>query len=153
MHSYSVNPFNGSFCGPSSVLWGKDGISISDCQQNVFYSIFSQIQTVFEPVQGRARWMCGMTLFMAEPSRTHSYVTNSSQPVYGMACVVQCEPPPRMEVEVETLWVSTSTHCFYKYIYMCYPLHTITSISNTDLFFWRWKLCEFQHRKKDQYRK
>jgi len=53
--------------------WGKDGISISGCQKNVFYSIFSQIRTVFEPVQGP----CTMNL--------------RNEPVHVMSCVVKGE--------------------------------------------------------------
>ena len=58
---YSVNPFDGNFCelGRARFAQKKDGISISGCQQNVFYSIFGQIRTFFEPGQrpcvGRAR--------------------------------------------------------------------------------------------------
>jgi len=58
------------------VRWGKDGISISGCQQNVFYSISSQIQTVFEPIQG-PRMM-----------------NVQNEPVHVMACVVNRETPP-----------------------------------------------------------
>ena len=52
--------------------------------------IFSQIRTVFEPIQGP----CTMNV--------------RNEPLHDMACVVKCKTPPE----------------------------------------WRWKLCEFQHKKK-----
>ena len=86
----SVNPFNGHFCGPEPlgpVRWGKDGISISARQQNIFYSVFSQVRIIFKPVQRQ----CTMTVW--------------NEPLHDMACVVICEPPPWMELE--TLWILT----------------------------------------------
>ena len=62
--------------GPSQVRWEKDGISISGCHQNVFCSIFSQIRTDFESVQGP----CTMNV--------------RNEPFHDMACVEKCEPPP-----------------------------------------------------------
>jgi len=62
--------------GPSPVRWEKDGISVSGCQQNVFYSIFSQIWTVFEPMQGP----CTMNV--------------PNEPVHVMVCVVKREDSP-----------------------------------------------------------
>jgi len=59
---------------PSS-LRTKDGNSISGCQRNVFYSISSQIRTIFEPVQ----WPCTMNV--------------RNEPVHVMACVVKRETP------------------------------------------------------------
>jgi len=61
--------------GPSPVRWGKDKISISDCQQNVCYSSFIQIRAVFEPVQGP----CSMNV--------------RNEPLLVMACVVKRETP------------------------------------------------------------
>jgi len=49
----------------------KDGISIAGCQQIVFYSIFSQIRTIFEHVQGP----CTMNV--------------RNEPLHDMACVVK----------------------------------------------------------------
>ena len=50
---YSVYPFNCNFreVGRARFAVKKDGISISGYQQNVFYSIFGQIRTFFEPGQ------------------------------------------------------------------------------------------------------
>jgi len=61
--------------GPSLVCWEKDGISISGCLQNVFYSICSQIWTVFEPVQG--------------PCTTNM----RNKPLHDMVCVAKRENP------------------------------------------------------------
>jgi len=51
-------------------------ISNSGCQQNMFYSIFSQIRTDFEPVQGP----CTMNV--------------GNEPLHDKACVVKCKIPP-----------------------------------------------------------
>ena len=65
----------------------KDGISIAGCQQIVFYSIFSQIRTIFEHVHE----LCTMNV--------------RNEPLHDKACAVKREPLSRMEVE--TLGVST----------------------------------------------
>jgi len=72
---HSANPWNCNFCEPSPIRWEKDGISISGCQQNVFYSLFSQIWTVFEPIQGP----CMMNVW--------------NIPLHDMVCVVKRENP------------------------------------------------------------
>ena len=75
---HSVNPFNGNFCEPGRAQFAEEKMefSVSGCQQNVFYSIFSQIQTVFEPVQGPGT------------------VNVRNEPVHDMACVEKYETPP-----------------------------------------------------------
>jgi len=73
---HSVQTFKDNFCEPGrAVHWEKDGNSISGCQQNIFYSIFSQIRTVFEPVQGP----CTMNV--------------RNELVHVMVCVVKRESP------------------------------------------------------------
>jgi len=75
----------GNFCEPGrdhfvekakTISFRK--ISISGCQQNVFYSIFSQIRTHFEPVQEP----CTMNV--------------RNELLHDMACVVKCETPPEL---------------------------------------------------------
>ena len=87
------------------VRWGKDGICISVCQQNVFYSIFGQIRTFIEPVQGP----CTMNV--------------RHDPVHDMACVVKrnlppvrrwrlCEFPHRVTYQIrEYIWLCGGGQC------------------------------------------
>ena len=50
---HSVNPFDGNFWEPGQARFAEKKMEFPS-QQNVFYSIFVQIRTDFEPVQGRA---------------------------------------------------------------------------------------------------
>ena len=73
LFSLPSSPFYLLFFSPP--LRKQRRFSISECQQNVFYSIFSQIRINFEPVQGP----CTMNVLI--------------EPLDDMACVVKCETP------------------------------------------------------------
>jgi len=63
-------------------------------------------------------------------------------------CVSICLYHPHFIYKYISIYI---THCFHKYICMCYPLHPIKSISDTDLFFYVETHKVSTSRKKDQY--